>query len=420
MLRDRCYALRYCVALMAIVLPPAYGGVSGTPPKEFRAIEIARGESWVSPYWGYNTPKIVFDGRHYYTCGLWGLKPETAEGVVYRYDSPGWTAGARLTGIYQPATLALDQKKRLIVVYTRQGKPLQILRSTARGDIEHFDELPAPPDMTTAYYIGIAMHTDKLYLAYLAAPEYTMFFAWLDLKSLKWSPSIVLCSGQAIKKPKTAWTYPILYPGKKGLHFVVSNAPDGGEGNTYNEVWYLFLPWGASEPTIRERVAESQMGTLAYAMDAVEDGMGRPHIVYMWNKQVYGDLLPSGTEPEGTYHAWCDGNTGQWHHDRMAECTLAGLFPMGQSVRAIAQISCRETELVWNGSSEAWKLLGTVDKEDTIPAGSSFIDVLSLASGSTIKKGNIALVTDRLLPAEQGKPQMRVLWSLLPVNSQHR
>ena len=46
-----------------------------------RVTEIARGHSWVSPYWGYNTPKIVFDGKTYYTVGLWGMKPESAEGA---------------------------------------------------------------------------------------------------------------------------------------------------------------------------------------------------------------------------------------------------------------------------------------------------------------------------------------------------
>lgn len=402
------------LAVVTVLLVPAWGESGESKPKAFKAVEIARGESWVSPYWGYSSPKIAFDGRCYYSAGLWGLQPDSAEGVVYKYAGSSWTAGKRLPGIYQPVTLALDSKGRLVLAYTRQGKPVCLLRAATPGDIDHFDELPSPPDMTSAYYIGIALHKDILYLAYLTAPEYTMYFARCNLNTLEWTPSVELCRGQTATKPKTAWTYPILYPGKKGLHFIASNAPDGGEGNTYNEVWYLFFPWGHVEPALRERVAESQMGTLAYAMDATEDASGRPHIVYMWNRRVYGDPLPADAEPEGAYHAWREQGTGAWKHDRVSECTLVGLFPEGRTVGAIAAVAGKHTQFQWQSAEKGWKTLGDISVAGDVQPGSSFLDVMSLASGSRLGKGHIAVVTDRLLPSEQGKPQTRVLWSLLP------
>ncbi|HRI89086.1 MAG TPA: hypothetical protein PK869_12510, partial [Candidatus Hydrogenedentes bacterium] len=112
---------RRCLALLIVAL-------ALQSQAENRVVEIARGESWVSPYWGYSTPKIVCDGNAYYTAGLWGDTPETSHGVVYKLTGSAWQAGAKLPNIYQPATLLLDSGGKLIVLYNMENKPVVVLR----------------------------------------------------------------------------------------------------------------------------------------------------------------------------------------------------------------------------------------------------------------------------------------------------
>ena len=375
-----------------------------------RVVEIARGRSWVSPYWGYSSPKIVSDGRAYYTAGLWGPEPDSSAGVLYKYDGAAWHEGAHLPDIYQPVTMVLDRQGRLIAAHTAQSKPVRIYRSNVPGNIDELDRLPSPPDMKNAYYIGIAIREDTLYLAYLVTPEYSMFLSSLNLTSLEWAPSRLVCPGQAEHKPKTAWTYPILFPTKEGLHFVASNAPDGGEGNTYNQVWYLFYPNGAQEPAVREMVADTPMGHMSYATDLAVDASGTSHILFLWNQRKYGEPLPPDSPPPGLYHAWRDGTSGVWQQARLLPSGYAGFF---QSDRDLIAAAASNTAFLWQGPREGWKTAGPLCETSQMPGAPGFWDVISPASGSDLSKG-LAIVTDSLMPAEDGQPQERVLWAILP------
>jgi len=389
----------------------------------FQVVEVARGTSWVSPYWGYNTPKIVFDGKAYYTAGLWGPFGD-AEGVVYQCTAGTWRAGAKLPGIYQPATLLLDGEGRLLVLYSRKQQPLRALRARRPGDIDDFEDLPAPSDMPSAYYIGTAIRNDTLYLAYiidetppLTATPYTMFLTQLNLATLQWTPSIVLQEGQVQTNPKTAWTYPILMPCEAGLHVAASNSPDGGEGNTYNQIWYVFYPAGATKPTVRELVAECPVGHHAYALDMAIDKRGGVHVLHMWNQRVYGEPLPEGSAPPGTYHAWRDPESGQWQRRLLAPLCIAGFYQDGPGrLLAVTQEAGALILWEWLADAQEWTRSRTMCEAARIPAGPSFMDVITASSGSDMR-GGLALVSDGVLSQQDGQPGKRVVWSLLPRGS---
>lgn len=375
-----------------------------------RVLEIARGHSWVSPYWGYSSPKIVCDGRAYYTAGLWGAKPDSAEGVLYKYDGAAWREGVHLPNIYQPVTMVVDNQGRLIAAYTEQSQPIRTYRSKTSGNIDEMERLSSPPDMKSAYYIGMAIREDTLFLAYLTAPEYSMFLTTLDLLSLEWTPSRLVCQGQVERKPKTAWTYPILYAAKDGLHLVASNSPDGNEGNSYNQVWYLFYPNGAREPSIREIVAETPMGHVSYATDFAVDETGVSHILFMWNQRWYGDPLPPDSPSAGLYDAWRSSSTGKWQRVCLGPVGIAGYL---ESEKSLAAAVIPNTLFRWQGQQEGWKNAGTFYDASFAPGTPGFLDVISRASGSDTHKG-IAAVMDSLMTTERDKPQERVLWSVLP------
>lgn len=427
----------------------------------FRLVEIDRGDSWVSPYWGYSTPKVVFDGITYYTVGLWGTTPDSAHGVVYAFDAKGVRKGRRLEGIYQPATLVLDEQGCLVVVYTRRGAPVVILRSREPGGIDAFDELPPPPEMSDAYYIGIAIRGHTLYLAYLVGSTYTMYLARLDLDALVWSLSTVVREGQIQRKPKTAWTYPILFPDERGLHLVASNCPDGSDGNTYNRVWYQFYPDGAIESSTNETVAECPMGHIAYAMDMLVDPDGGVHVVFMWNQRRYGAPLPPRDPVEGTYHGMRNPATGEWERRLVSPSSITSLYwerphSVGEQARLYALTYQRGTiipferrrlepepepdfefdeEVELDGDDQKkqpvrsfpeepaesepieWLELPELFAQKDVPSGSGFLDVLSPASGSKLDKG-LALVADGMAQNPDGDAMERVLWALIPDKSE--
>ncbi|MBI4559357.1 MAG: hypothetical protein HY706_17360 [Candidatus Hydrogenedentes bacterium] len=406
------------VALFVILTFASTPGVSAqdvTPTGGgYQVTEIARGHSWVSPYWGYSTPKLVYDGKAYYTAVLWGDSPDSSEGVLYKFENGAWRAGARLPGIYQPATLLLDPKGRVLVAYTRSEKPAAFLRSKIPGSIDDLESVAAPADMPNAYYLGWALRERTVSLAYLTAPAYTMYLTTLDLATLTWTPSARIREGQVETKPKTAWTYPILVPSADGLHLVASNCPDGGEGNTYNEVWHQFYPAGAMKPAREEKVADAPVGHNAYAMDMLLDNAGWAHIVFMWNVRKYGEPLPEGSPPPGTYHAWRDPKTGTWERRYLSSLCIAGLVEDGGHVLAVTQQNGAVFPLEWQRETKVWKTLPPLCSAQQIPAGPSFMDVISPASGSAVP--GLALVSDGMLPEVSGKRAERVVWAILPAD----
>lgn len=387
--------------------------------QDLHPVEVARGHSWVSPYWGYSTPKIVCDGEAFYTAGLWGDAPETASGMVYKYDGKRWIEGARLPNIYQPATLLLDSMGRLIIIHNMQEKPVVILRAREKGNANDFDSLPPPPDMANGYYLGAAIRGELVYLAYSTIPSYSMFLAQLDLETLKWTPSALLSKGQTETVPKIAWTYPILVPDGNGLHIAVSNCPDGGDGNTYNKVWYLNIPAGSNAPAISELVAETPIGHNSYAMDTSVDNEGDVHILHMWNSRKYGGPLPEGSPDAGVYHARRDRESGVWSHTYLCPISIAGFWlPTSESgPEKVLQVVTQENGgLVirdWSRNSRQWLGPRTLLEKSLAPTLPTFMDILTSASGSDLRRGPV-IVTDGLRPADGNIPAERVVWSLLP------
>ena len=70
----------------------------GSPLKAAEGIsyeltKIDEGTAWVSSYWGYNAPKLVYDGDSFYTVALWGEERATATGALYKFQDGHWEKG---------------------------------------------------------------------------------------------------------------------------------------------------------------------------------------------------------------------------------------------------------------------------------------------------------------------------------------
>ena len=60
---------------------------------DYELTKIDEGTAWVSSYWGYNAPKLAYDGTHYYSVGYWGDDDAHSTLVVYQKTAKGWERG---------------------------------------------------------------------------------------------------------------------------------------------------------------------------------------------------------------------------------------------------------------------------------------------------------------------------------------
>jgi len=365
---------------------------------------VARGDSWVSPYWGYNTPKLLGDGTAWYTAGIWGATPSEATGVIYKFSNGTWQSGAALPGIYQPATLLLDSAGHVIFIHTRINAPVRMARSKAAGDVSGFIDLPSPSSMDTAYYIGAAIWKDVISLAYLSGARQDMWLAQYSLATATWDVPIKIAEGQIETLPKTAWTYPIVLPGDDGVHVVASNSPDGNAGNTYNEVWDVFLP--RSGEMLREKLLEAPVGHVAFALDAGFDAAGGLHVLCTWNQPIYGAALPAGSPEMGLYHLWRAAAKPNWVRERLAAPSIAGLSAGAASLDAVYFTAEGIVARAWR--EDHWEGERILCATPSLPAPLGFLDVATRYSGH--RGVSPAFVADGL-PAGGGD---RVLWVFAP------
>ena len=132
---------------------------------DYELSKLDEGVAWVSPYWGYNTPKLVYDGETFYTVGLWGEQQSSSTGVIYKLEDGSWRRGYSWDDLdYQPGTILLDSERRLILIYPRISAGPVVLRSVAPGDIDLFAPLPVPAAIGKAGYLGAGIFDDRIVL----------------------------------------------------------------------------------------------------------------------------------------------------------------------------------------------------------------------------------------------------------------
>lgn len=224
---------------------------------DFELTRIDSGIASVSPYWGYNAPKLVFDGDHFYTLGRWGRQQDTARGIVYRSTEDGWETFLEWEGLHhQPGMVLLDSRRRLVLIHARRDAGPRILHQRLRGDPRGFAPIALPDGLDRAGYIGAAMDGDRLVLGYIGRPgSYSFQVAWVDLDSGSWSGPFVLAREQRSKEPWTTWLYPLIVPDGEGFHLVVSN--NAYNSPYYNRINYLYVPYGDPASAVTEVVADA-------------------------------------------------------------------------------------------------------------------------------------------------------------------
>ena len=316
--------------LWSLVLGGGFSPLVSQSGITYQLSKVDEGTAWVSGYWGYNAPKLVYDGQTFYTLGLWGETQATATGALYGYRGGAWQRGYTWEGLnYQPGMLLLDSAQRLVLIYPQiNGGPV-VLRSRQKGDMEHFDPIEVPAAIRRAGYIGAGIFADKLVIGYIGDPAtYSFNIALLDLNTLQWRGPYVLAPAQRQEEPWTTWLYPIIVPDENGVHVAVSNQPDGAA--QYNAILYMYLPYDRldlAEPEVVARV-EPWSGNMAF-------GEG------MWVAPDGSIYLTGQYKPEGGEN-WLhlyrrDGKTGIWSAEPISTSQIAAVFQDGKRRSGVGQ-----------------------------------------------------------------------------------
>ena len=285
----------------------------------YELTRIDAGDSWVSSYWGYNAPKLVYDGEAYYTVALWGTEQATSSGAVYEYREGRWSRGYSWTGLnYQPGLLLLDSQQRLVLIYPRMNERPVVLRARAKGDCRQFDSVPVPASLGKAGYLGAGIHGDRVVLGYIGDPEtYSFNIAVLDLQTQQWTGPYTLARAQRRQEPYTTWLYPIILPDETGFHLAVSNNAD--LSSYYDRILYAWVPYAPTAPVQTEEVARVTPWTASLAFAEA-----------MWRGPDGSVYITGQYQPAGAANQLCvyrrDPQSGQWHSQAVDGAGVGAVF----------------------------------------------------------------------------------------------
>ena len=336
--------------------------------------KIDEGIAWVSPYWGYNAPKLIFDGTAYYTLGLWGAEQATARGAIYKLEAGQWRRGYTWDGLnYQPGLLLLDSQQHLILIYPTLNGPPVALRATEPGQIDRFEPLPVPP-LGKAGYMGAGIYRERLVVGCIGDPAtYTFQLAVLDLDARTWTGPFVLAPAQRRDEPFTTWLYPIVQPDATGIHLLVSNQPDPTA--RYDRILYLHLPYPPTQSPQPEVIAQGEMA-FGEAMLRTPDG----HIY------VTGQYQPAG-QPNQLYIFRRDPQTHSWSGQALSSSQVAAVFHAPDEPTRLWIPSTYGAHLRLYVSEDAgvrWSAVLLPGLEEQSLVSTFFMHGISAASGSLV------------------------------------
>jgi hypothetical protein len=356
------------------------------PPNVTYELSLIQPEqkAWVSGYWGYNSPKLVYDGTNYYSANLVGAEEAKSKAVVYRLEAGKWIKGFEGPINYQPPMLLLDSQKRIILIHSVMNAKPVILRSKTAGDCNNFAPLEVSSEINLAGYIGAAIQNDILILGYLGKRGYDFCVITCDLKTGKWSPQIMLAPQQRDKIPYTTWLYPCIWPEQDGFHLMVAN--HSGYKNLYDRVHYMLLPDDLKVGELKTELVQS--------IDTFEDRMAFSMALRKdaSDGSMMATVLYSPTNRSQLFQVFRrDAGTGNWSKSEPGRGYVASLYQVPGDPHTVWIPVTEGSGVVLYRSTDKCRSWQTIQLPDFGAAGvtgtAGFLYGISPTSGSVIEGG---------------------------------
>ncbi len=354
----------------------------------------SQGTGWVCSTWGYNTPKLVYDGKRSYAIGLVD-GPGGRVAQLYARGPAGWTAGATFSPVHQPATILLDDHGCINVFSSDLTTGAHHWRSATAGDVNNFATIPIPDARKFRYgYLGVGTDGHRLALAGLDS-NYSMWLAVKPSFEAAWNSPCLVARGQQQVQPWDAPVYPIVMPDAGGVHIIYSNCPDGGIHNTYDKVQYLYFDNATRQVTTREIVAQGPLGTITFGLDALFADDGTVYALYFTGLYVYGEKPSGDAQPHGVYCA-VRLAPGKWRTTKVTDSTgAAQLFRDPDGTLHVLQST--PTGIVGFSSTDGGRSWKPAKRQVVSPAVGAFLYVVKANSGSVIDR-TVRAIHSHLLP----------------------
>ncbi|MCC6442209.1 MAG: hypothetical protein IT210_02000 [Armatimonadetes bacterium] len=342
-------------------------GLPDAAHKDPRMESITReGTTWTASTWGYNSPKLLYDGKRLFAVSLAGGGPDHDAARLYWRDAEGWHPGAAITPIYQPATILLDSEGHINLFCTDRGKRGYHWRSVRAGDVSEFRETTLTEPERFGYgYLGTGRGKKMIALTGLDQ-DYRMWLAYKRSPGSPWSRPYLLAPSQRRVAPWQCPLYPVVMPEGNKIHVIYSNCPDGSVHNTYNKVEYALFDTGTKRVIRRDIVAEGPVGEMTYGLDALLDGDGSLYVLYMSGVYAYGEKREDGDRRKGLYCAALRSG-GRWESRRITGSSGTGQLYSAPDGRLYVYESTASDTLryisadhgqSWRADGPAWSGIG--------------------------------------------------------------
>lgn len=352
------------------------------------------GTTWTASTWGYNTPKLLYDGHKLYAVALVGRGPKKDVARLFWRDAFGWRQGADLAPVYQPATILLDAEGHINVFCTNSGERGLHWRSKRPGDVREFEEIALPDAAKFGYgYLGVGRRQNLLALAGLDN-QYRMWITTKASADTPWRAPALLADSLLGPPPRRSPVYPVVLPDEHGVHVVYSNSPDGSTHNTYNRVEYAFFDPAKGRVARHETIVEGPIGEMTYGLDALNDPDGGVSVIYFAGIPVYGPPQTDQQARRGIYFAHRDPAGGWTVHRVTASTGTAQLHRDGDGALSIFEsTSAGYFRHRSSDGGKSWKRDASVAWD-----GGAFLYLIKPNSGSSPDPA-VRGVQSRLLPA---------------------
>lgn len=277
--------------------------------------QIEKVESWTSPFWGYNTPKIVRNDKgELWTVSFMGKYGEEKAQIIKRDISGVWHKGKLFDRLYQPSMLFLDPEGRLNYIQNSQHEPMSHYRSANDENLNDFALVARGNGVEDGrgWYTGVGIHDSTMYLSYVTL-TYDLFLTWKHVSDTSWHTAILLEPGLVdTTSGNHAWLYPrFIFNEGKG-YITVSSCVDGSKYNTYDEVHLVTFSLANPAEFTKEIAFDGTVGYTSYSFDAIVTSNDKVVCGFNAGKYKYGEKKPDALA-EGIYVAVKDKNGSVWN-----------------------------------------------------------------------------------------------------------